>query len=230
MIELLVALALVAVLAVLLHTAAGRLTTKGREAACTGRLRQLGLAFQQYVADHNGRFIDDRSWSGQLNPYIARKTNQIWQSDADEAARSVITCPGVNALRPRNAFSGLYAINYVFNNGIDGPTAGQPPSDWPQQMHNVPAPSKAWVFTEAGRRTAAGSYEIDPLGYIAPGNLSPKPTPGVASLIWPHEGERKNFAFLDGRVQSMTWQEVNAFNGLSSTTPAYREFHGLRTP
>ena len=230
LLELLLGIVLVAVLAALLYTVTGRLAAKGRETACAGRLRQLSLAFQLYTAEHKGRFFDDRSWSKLLNPYIGKEISGSWQSNGAEAARLAITCPEINALRPRNAFSGLYAVNYTFINAIDGPMVGQPPSDWPLQVQNVPVPGKAWVFTEAGRRTAAGSYEVDPVGYIAPGNLSSRPVPGVASLIWPHEGQRKNFAFLDGRVQSMTWLEVNAFNGLSSSSPAYREFHGRRAP
>jgi prepilin-type processing-associated H-X9-DG protein len=72
---------------------------KGRQAACSSNLRQIGLALQQYVQDFdetyppetvtappvNGGTADARPFDQQLVPYL--KNDQIWVCPSDEAIR-----------------------------------------------------------------------------------------------------------------------------------------------
>ena len=60
LVELLVVLAVIAVLAGMLLPALGRAQAKARQAACLSNLRQVGLGFALYQEDHQGRFPDRR--------------------------------------------------------------------------------------------------------------------------------------------------------------------------
>src|SRR3954470_2200743 len=53
LIELLVVIGIIAILAALLLPVLGRAKESGRSTACLSNLRQLGLALQLYVQDHN---------------------------------------------------------------------------------------------------------------------------------------------------------------------------------
>jgi prepilin-type N-terminal cleavage/methylation domain-containing protein len=72
LIELLVVIAIIAILAALLLPALGRAKESGRRAACASNLRQLDLALQIYVDDHDGFFPprnSARQWPSQLADY-----------------------------------------------------------------------------------------------------------------------------------------------------------------
>lgn len=56
LIELLVVIAILAILASIASPAIVSMIERGRSAQCTGNLRQIGVAVQQYVNDHDYRF------------------------------------------------------------------------------------------------------------------------------------------------------------------------------
>jgi prepilin-type N-terminal cleavage/methylation domain-containing protein/prepilin-type processing-associated H-X9-DG protein len=56
LVELLVVLAIIGILAAILFPVFGRARESGRSAACSSNLKQLGLAFQQYLQDTGGRY------------------------------------------------------------------------------------------------------------------------------------------------------------------------------
>ena len=237
LIELLVVVAILAILVALLFPVARRVIHSSRQTVCAANLRELGLAAQQYITDNNGEFFDGGRMSN-LNPYINRgkvTDNTWWASSLFRKA--LISCPAVNALPGTKYNSGIYGINYVFVNTIQGPRPpdlppeekAPPPATWPLRLLNVPKPQKAWLFTEASRCNADGSLNIDPLSFIAYGAIDTKPGSGVSTLLWPHPahpGGRKNFVFLDGHVESLSWQEVKDRTG-AWPGQEYKEFHGL---
>ncbi len=59
MIELLLVVAIIAVLAALLMPALARAQAKGKRAACLNNLRQDALSFQMYTADHDGKLAQN---------------------------------------------------------------------------------------------------------------------------------------------------------------------------
>lgn len=56
LVELLVALAILAILVAIASPALGSMLERGRSAKCLGNLRQIGVAVQQYVSDNDYRF------------------------------------------------------------------------------------------------------------------------------------------------------------------------------
>ncbi|MBC8140158.1 MAG: prepilin-type N-terminal cleavage/methylation domain-containing protein, partial [Armatimonadetes bacterium] len=54
LIELLVVIAIIAILAAILFPVFGRAREKGRQAACASNLKQLVLAYRQYMDDYDG--------------------------------------------------------------------------------------------------------------------------------------------------------------------------------
>ena len=56
LVELLVAMAILAILASIATPAIGSMIERGRSAKCLGNLRQIGVAVQQYVSDNDYRF------------------------------------------------------------------------------------------------------------------------------------------------------------------------------
>lgn len=82
LIEILIVLAIIALLAAILFPVFAKVRERGRTTACASNMRQIGTAFAMYTADHDGwmPLITYTSqvcaWPDRLLPYI--KSNQIF--------------------------------------------------------------------------------------------------------------------------------------------------------
>jgi len=130
LVELLVVIAVIAILAALLLPVLSKGKAAAKSAACKSNLRQLGIALNMYVGDYDkypgnaalysggefqGIWATGMNW---LNPYLggqydpsAVNARNFWAT----SQRTVFSCPAVT---PRSAwFSGspIYGIDYGYN-------------------------------------------------------------------------------------------------------------------
>lgn len=108
LVEILIVLAILALLAAIAFSVASRVREKGRAATCSSHLKQIALAMQQYVQDFDGQYphggsvgIDQKTWPSLLKQYC--RDSQIF------------ICPTRQALGGSNAPNGSPQLNYDYN-------------------------------------------------------------------------------------------------------------------
>ena len=90
LVELLVVIAVIAILAALLFPVFAQAREKARQAACASNLRQIGMAFAMYTEDYDERLPDRRDLKLSLPGGSSAKT--AWMAIANAAiARGRLT-------------------------------------------------------------------------------------------------------------------------------------------
>jgi prepilin-type processing-associated H-X9-DG protein len=125
LIELLVVVAIVAILASLLLPALSRAKAKAWKARCQSNLRQLGLGLNLYLGDHQrfppwvvvtdagggAAYTIDHFWMESLEPYVnARWTNEAWRCPAN-LVNPPYSLPWSPILAGYGSVQGSYAYN-----------------------------------------------------------------------------------------------------------------------
>ncbi len=115
LIELLVVIAIIAILAAILFPVFAKAREKARQTTCTSNMKQLGLAFVQYVQDYD-EVLPERSnpsankgwgWAHTVYPYVK--------------ATGVFSCPDDLTVAPSPNVDVSYLLN---RNAVDLPTNG----------------------------------------------------------------------------------------------------------
>jgi prepilin-type N-terminal cleavage/methylation domain-containing protein/prepilin-type processing-associated H-X9-DG protein len=107
LIELLIVIAIIAILAAILFPVFAQAREKARQASCTANLRQIGTAVRMYLQDYDEVYMP---WGqeppicpqGRLDPYIKNKQVWVCPSEIDATAR--------NMTDPTR-------VSYMFNSG-----------------------------------------------------------------------------------------------------------------
>jgi prepilin-type N-terminal cleavage/methylation domain-containing protein/prepilin-type processing-associated H-X9-DG protein len=107
LLELLVAIAIIAILAALLFPVYASAREAARKATCQSNLRQVGMAFAMYVTDHDGMYPNTgeprqaagRYWRWPLKPYLtyARREGSSGPLSSEGQDRNVLWCPSDSA-------------------------------------------------------------------------------------------------------------------------------------
>jgi prepilin-type N-terminal cleavage/methylation domain-containing protein/prepilin-type processing-associated H-X9-DG protein len=194
LVELLIVIAIVAILMALLLPAVSSMKARAGSVRCMNNLRQLYQGSLLYLADHNQKF-----WP----PYWG--ASQGWYADKPDAADShgplayigcdfwkVYTHPGNVMDCPVNTEGyARWILDYGYN-GCLCPMSAVGPS--PLSIAAVTQPSKVLLFMDA-RQYAFFPY-INP---STPAVYYPKATSGA----FVHPNKMANCLFVDGHVQSM---------------------------
>lgn len=213
LLELLVAIAVIAILASLLLPSLSRGKAKARLAQCTSNLRQWGLAYRQY-ADDNEDYLPRRGqgvkpltqidrpedWFNALPPYLKLPTYQQFFTNDQRLtpqSQSVFVCP--SATDPGSNHFLPYGMNMNLcpwgNSGNTDPT----------RFGDVSHPSQVVALADA-----PGPYSA-----TYPSNNPYTPVPR-------HTG-RVNLLFLMGNVQSFT----GAYLGCNTGDPGREDVRWL---
>lgn len=216
LVELLVVIAVVALLAAILFPVFARARDKARQTACLSNLRQLGLAAQQYVVDNDGTFFYNAGAPGSGASYLryspsVRDDKLARDTPADKSNRWDPS-PLISVLDPYVKSNALWACPALALPFVG--TAGQ---------------------TEENTRAAVANYQVN--AYVAvnsipdaqplPPGTPPRPHAGPvteADIVSPTRvkvfqdyyngvgnvhGGGANYACADGHAK---WQAASAAN------------------
>ncbi len=164
LVELLVVVAIIALLAGMLLPALARARDTARGAVCIGNLRQFGVASMTYSLDYRGHLPGFRNWlyaaakpgdltSGTLFPYLKEKPVYLCPTDARAMAtkakplQPASTSPTFGNSHKRRDYS--YAINCGICHATD--------------LSQFIAPTKTMVFMEANLAADDYTGEVGPM-------------------------------------------------------------------
>jgi len=146
LIELLVVIAIIAILAAILFPVFARAREKARSSSCQSNLKQIGLAFHQYMTDYDermpGSWFDvngnvsldqgDYTWRVAIQPYIKNRQIFVCPSDPTRNAFSQVYDPSTDYsdIAPSGAaYTAGYGMNTVhYASGPPTPPFWQPDS------------------------------------------------------------------------------------------------------
>jgi prepilin-type N-terminal cleavage/methylation domain-containing protein/prepilin-type processing-associated H-X9-DG protein len=215
LVELLTVIAIVGVLAALVIAGLGQIRSSARQSGCVNNLRQIGVAWQLYLADHNGRFPEfatyqmyywggDRgTWGGPmpetrpLYPYLPEVQTFRCPSDlADGSRPPFYTLSGNSYVMANSNERGLLSRPEATNRkGISG---------YYKQLQN---PARTILVYEQTVRASEQGYVTNPTASYYRDN-------------W-HNNDVSNILMADGHVETFQRAFLDAHNRPTINPPGY---------
>lgn len=174
LVELLVTIAIVALLAALLMGATRSALNSSREAKCVGNMRQLALGFQGYLANNNN--VLPQRYSGMVNGVRWGYPERLLEYMSDDAR--VFKCPS----QPGNDYpeEPSYGMNWYYDN---------------EPVTIVETPSRTILVAETMGNTGTGSRRAD-RDSGTPGELDSERHRGKANYLF-FDGHLERLAWDD---------------------------------
>jgi prepilin-type processing-associated H-X9-DG protein len=203
--EVLVVLAVVAVLMVLALPVYQAFALQGLSAKSVGQLRSIATAGLSWVADNQGRLPDQTGWysRSKSDPRSLFGYLGLPNTGAPVLHDSVFTCPVFQKSFPTRGSSPHRT--YAINRYATGSHVGDP-ADWsqmttnadpPQTLLRVRSPGRMAFFMDGRPNTLQPRDNYVYRSYAATDSIAPDKTPHL------HQGGL-HVAFLDGHVKRIT--------------------------
>ncbi len=193
LIELLIVIAIIAVLAALLLPALARAKERARSVQCLSQLRQIGLATRCFTEDnedvfprsqHSAFANGELPWERVIAPGLGFSTTN-WTS----LLRGVYHCPADKRTVPWS-----YGLNVYFELGPDDDYEGKPQT-W-RRVGEIPNHSATILFAE----NQSAADHIMPNFWTAPQDAVDVPSRR-------HQG-RANYGFVDGHTDALDFKKI----------------------
>jgi len=245
-VELLVAIAVLAMLIGLSLPIMGKVRKSSRSTACLSNLRNLGQAHWLYMSDHKGRFIDaglphgglandEVAWVNTLNAYYDSKlvlrspvdTSRHWALDEGSGAAGV-PVPGTT---DRFRLTSYGVNNYLTSfSPVEGARA--------DRLSRVPDAANTvhfLIMTFTGSFAGADHVHVEEWWNQAAGVHFPPVHAASQMQTNAHDGPEKSsasrsgYAFLDGHVESVSFSGVYRNRDTHNRfDPEVSKFHASR--
>jgi prepilin-type N-terminal cleavage/methylation domain-containing protein/prepilin-type processing-associated H-X9-DG protein len=237
LVELLIVLAIIAILAALLMPALSRSKSQAHSTTCKNRLHQMGLALQMYVNDHDSRYpyyvnpydpsldgviggANTRYWRAKLIPYYPVKwTNMTYHCPGYKGAvageEGSHPPYGSYAYNRRGVAFPFHGLLYTDAFGLGPPTyRAEPRASVPERL--IEAPSEMLAigesrFLNATANGVPGGYDELTCGLLQSG---PSQFAVRGYLFDPsRHGKTYNQLFCDGHIAAINpWVLFNPTN------------------
>ena len=222
LIELLVVMATIAILAGLLVPALARAKQRGKSVACLSNLRQMAIAANAYVADHDDSYpvaystgIEkgiNVSYAWDITTFMENPPRVVpgllWEGQGAERIQQCPSFPGkANWLvDPYTGYN--YNTSYIGHGQFES-------LQEPAKAGAVKLPAATVLFGDGQYAGGANKFM-----------RAPFPNPGDAAFRGRYAGtqgfrhmDRSNAAFCDGHAEAMTQRHVNNADGAANVAP-----------
>lgn len=211
LVELLVVVAIIAILAAILLPSLSQARSAARKAQCASNLRQIGIACVAYAGDHDDFLVSQKLasgavWRQMLIPY----------TQAPKNATAWLICPDVIKAQWTLFGYGMQGSwdtpSWIHSNWWDRYRSGWPSPAGDARMTRISQTSKRVLCGDAN------DWHFHHMGTFRSGGVKP-PQRGGGSATLRHRGTGV-YLFHDGHVQVLPWSQAqwalfdpNKFNG-----------------
>ena len=194
LIELLVVIAIIAILAAILFPVFARAREKARQSSCLSNVKQIGLAFMQYVTDYDSRW--PRPWNNQ--PGVIAGSNYVtWADMISPYVKNmqIYQCPSLQFTQAQMAYTTTPFAYYYNMNATDGGLSTRAEAQ-------IVAPATT-IFLIDGWGSMDAYWPATALAGVINGDSSPAYVASASTIARRHNGGL-NAGFADGHAKFMS--------------------------